>query len=366
MKQHPDQIKYIVDKINNLSTIPLTLIDMCDEHTTTIHKAGISSLLSDNIQLLSGLANPTCINTTSFIDKAIAFARLPDVIIATYRDLLNQPGTTETLHEVRSQGANIHIVHSPLDALRLAWGYPFKKIIFLAIGYEAAAPGTAMAIHEASQMSRYNFMVYSGHKITSAAIEAIIHQGRPVNGIIIPGHTAAILGANHFHFIPHQYHLPVVISGYQSVDILIAIYLLVYQIRKHQAHVEIAYNSAVTPQGNLKAQHIVNEIFEPHNSLWRGLGLIPNSSFKIKHAYKSFDAEERIPIQAEPSMEPPKCICGDILIGLKTTGECPLFRTTCHPDHPIGPCMASGNGACLTHYRYHLNNTKHTPPIKYH
>jgi len=359
----PDQIKQLVkqtvNKIHALSVKPITLMEVCGGHTMAIQKAGIPSLLPHHIKLLSGPGCPVCVTDREYIDRAIAYARLPNVITATFGDLMRVPGSKETLYEVKAEGADIRVVYSALEALRLAWGYPLKKIIFLAIGFETTAPGTAVAIREAQLMNKDNLMVLSAHKLMPPAMEAILQADIPINGYLAPGHVCTITGADIFQFIPQKYHLPVVVSGFEPLDILQSILLLVYQIEKGEARVEIQYKRVVSHDGNIKAQHIMNEVFEPHDSWWRGLGILPKSGLKIRHEFKSYDARERIHMEIPLAQEPEDCICGDILKGVKTTPDCPLYKTICNPDHPIGACMVSSEGACQAYYRYHQSSRNH-------
>jgi len=356
----PYQIKQVirqtVDQIHTLSVKPITLMEVCGGHTMAIQKAGIPSLLPTHIKLLSGPGCPVCVTELEYIDRAIAYARLPDVIIATFGDLMRVPGSTETLYDVKAEGADIRVVYSALEALRLAWGYPLKKIVFLGIGFETTAPGTAMVIWEAQQMNKFNLMVLSAHKIMPPAMEAILQANIPIDGYLAPGHVCTITGADIFQFIPQKYHLPVVVSGFEPLDILQSILMLVRQIEKGEAHLEIQYKRVVSPEGNKKAQRIMQEVFELQDNTWRGLGMIPQSGLKIKHEYQSFDARERIPMEIASAEDPKGCICGDILKGVKTTLDCPLYPNTCDPDHPIGACMVSHEGACQAYHLYHQSS----------
>jgi len=359
----PFQIKQLtqqtVDKIHALSAKPITLMEVCGGHTMAIQKAGIPSLLPPHIKLISGPGCPVCVTDLEYIDRAITYARLPHIIIATFGDLMRVPGSNETLYDVKAEGADIRVVYSALEALRLARDYPLKKVIFLAIGFETTAPGTAVAIREAQLMNMDNLMVLSAHKLMPPAMEAILQEGIPIHGYLAPGHVCTITGADIFQFIPQQYHLPVVVSGFESLDILQSILLLVYQIEKGQSRLEIQYKRVVSDAGNKKAQGILNDVFEPQACWWRGLGILPKSGLKIKHAYKSFDARERLPMEIPPTQENEACICGEILKGLKTPPDCPLYKTICHPDHPIGACMVSSEGACQAHYRYNQSSCNH-------
>lgn len=341
-------------KIHALSKKKITLMEVCGGHTMIIQKTGIPGLLPETITLISGPGCPVCVTDHKYIDTAIAYARQKDVLIATFGDLIRVPGSTSSLNAEKAKGADVKVVYSSLDALHLARQHPEKKIIFLAIGFETTAPGTAVAIREAQRHQLDNFLVLSAHKLMPPAMSAIVREGVRINGYIAPGHVSTITGADIYRFIPEQYHLPVVVSGFEPLDILQSILLLVKQAEKGEAKVEIQYQRVVSPKGNVKAQNIVNEVFEPEDSWWRGLGILPESGLKIKPAYKTHDALVQLPISVPETKEPRGCICGEILKGLKKPSDCRLFGTLCTPVSPVGACMVSNEGACQALFRYRM------------
>ena len=317
-----------------------------------IQKFGIPSMLPENIRLISGPGCPVCVTDTRFIDTAIAYSGLNDVIIATFGDLVRVPGSRSFLNKEKGCGADIRIVYSPLDALKLARENPKKKIIFLAIGFETTAPGTAVTLLEAQKGGLQNFLVFSAHKVMPPAMKALIDEGVKINGYIAPGHVSTITGADIYRFIPGQYHIPVVISGFEPLDLLQSILLLVRQIESGRAAVETQYKRVVRWEGNRKAQQLLNRVFQLEDAWWRGLGVIPQSGLGIKPGYQEFDASIMLPVEVPYAKENKGCICGEILKGLKQPEDCKLFGKVCTPENPVGACMVSNEGACQARYRY--------------
>ncbi len=348
--------KKIIESINReiwrISKKPVSLMEVCGGHTMAIQRFGIPSLLPDNIKLLSGPGCPVCVTDRKYIDQALAYSRLPDVIITTFGDLIKVPGSTSSLEKEKAKGADIRIIYSTLNAIDIAEKNPDKKIIFLGIGFETTAPGTAATIIEAHKRKINNFYIFSTHKIMPPAMEALIDEGVKINGYISPGHVSTITGSGIYKDIVDKFGLSVVISGFEPVDLLQSIYMLVKQIEESKPKVEIQYKRAVREEGNQKALKIINEVFELRDDWWRGLGILKKSGLGIKHKYKNHDAEKNFLIEVEPTKEDKSCICGLILKGLKNPKECKLFAKTCTPVNPVGPCMVSNEGACAAYYRY--------------
>ena len=342
----------ITDKIRLLTSKEITLMEVCGGHTWAIQKFGIPSLLPGNIRLLSGPGCPVCVTSRAFIDKAIAYSRLADVIITTHGDLIRVPGSTTTLNKEKSKGADIRIVYSILDALRTARENPSKKVIFLAIGFETTAPASAAGIINASNERLDNFFLFSAHKIMPPAMDALIEKGVPIDGYIAPGHVSTITGSQIFEHIPGKYGVGCVISGFEPLDILQSIYMLVKQVKDNKFKVEIQYKRAVKKEGNARAQNIMNEVFTLRDDWWRGLGILKNSGLGINERYSACDAERNIQVKAEETIEDKGCICGDILKGIKTPAQCDLFGKQCTTSDPVGACMVSNEGACNAYYRF--------------
>jgi hydrogenase expression/formation protein HypD len=342
----------LVELIKNRSTKPVTLMEVCGGHTMSIQKFGIPYLLPDTVKLVSGPGCPVCVSSTGYIDRAIAYSRLDDVIITTYGDLIRVPGSTSSLDKEKANGADVRIVYSILDALTIAKKNRRKKVVFLGIGFETTAPSSAAGIIKAQMAGLRNFYLFSSHKIMPPAMEALIDEGVKIDGYIAPGHVTTITGTAIYENIPKKFGLGCVVSGFEPVDLLKAILMLVEQIENDDPKVEIAYTRVVKPEGNVKAQQILYEVFELRDDWWRGLGILPKSGLKIKDEYKMHDAEEMIPVEVEPLKEWKGCICGEVLKGLKNPKQCKLFGNVCTPANPVGACMVSNEGACNAYYRY--------------
>ena len=345
-------VRKLVDQIKTVSKKPVALMEVCGGHTMSIQKFGIPTLLPDTIKLISGPGCPVCVSDRKYIDQAIAYARLEDVIITTYGDLIRVPGSTSSLDEEKAEGADVRIVYSVLDALKIAKDNKDKKIVFLGIGFETTAPSSAAGIVKAQMAGIRNFYVFSSHKIMPPAMEALIDEGVKLDGYIAPGHVSTITGVGIYENIPKKFGLGCVVSGFEPVDLLKAILMLVNQIENNDPKVEIAYTRVVKPEGNIKAQQMLEEVFELRDDWWRGLGILPKSGLKINEKYADFDAEVQIPVEVEPTREDKGCICGEILKGLKNPKDCKLFAKACTPNNPVGACMVSHEGSCHAYYKY--------------
>ena len=277
------------------------------------------------------------------------------MIITTFGDLIRVPGSESSLEKEKSAGADIRIVYSPLEALETAKENREKKIIFLGIGFETTAPGTAVTIKEAEKAGIRNFYLLSAHKIMPPAMEVLIKDGVAISGFICPGHVAAVTGSGAFSFISERYNIGCVITGFEPVDILQAIYMLIKQVNSKSPCTEIQYNRAVTINGNALAQREMNDVFEFCDETWRGFGIIPGSGLRLKQVYERFDIGKVMPVSLKSQKENVLCICGEILRGIKTPADCRLFAEVCIPENPVGACMVSGEGACNTYFKYRLN-----------
>ena len=347
-----DLVNFLVEKISSVATKDIALMEVCGGHTWAIQKFGIPSLLPENIRLLSGPGCPVCVTSKKFIDHAVAFSRLKDVIITTYGDLIRVPGSTSSLMHEKSKGADVRIVYSVLDALKIAKENPSKKIVFLGIGFETTAPSSAAGIVNAKKDALKNFFVLSSHKIMPPAMAALIDEGVAINGYIAPGHVSVITGSHIYDEIPVKYGVGCVVSGFEPTDILQTIYMLVKQIHDNNFKVEIQYKRVVKPEGNIKAQEILKEVFSLREDWWRGLGNIPYSGLCINEKYSDYDAERMIEVNIEETKEEKGCICGEILKGLKKPNQCKLFGTICTTSNPVGACMVSHEGACSAYFRF--------------
>jgi len=328
-------------------------MEVCGTHTVSIAKHAIRQLMPPDISLTSGPGCPVCVTSTRDIDRFIAASQLPDTIITTFGDLLRVPGSYSTLREEMSKGADIRIVYSPLDALEMARTNPEKEIIFLGVGFETTAPTIGASIVQAKAEHLKNYSVISSHKVMPPPLELLISDPKiQLDGLICPGHVSVVIGAKAYRPLVEKYKIPCVITGFEPVDILQGIVMLAQQIRTGKPDVEIAYQRAVTEDGNPKAQEILNTVFTPKTVDWRGLGPIPGSGLAISNEYSDYDAEHKFTLDLPETREPRGCLCGNVLKGIILPNSCKLFGKACKPEHPVGPCMVSSEGACAAYYRY--------------
>ncbi len=344
----------VSDKIKKLNLKQkLNLMEICGGHTVAILKYGINQILPENIKLISGPGCPVCVTEVSFIDKAIEYAKLNKFIIATFGDLIRVPGSETTLEKINVVNNNVRIVYSPFDALKIAYENPHKNIIFLAIGFETTAPAVASTVIYAYQNKIKNFSILTAHKLTVPAMRAIVSAKEiNISGFICPGHVTTVIGANSYKFLAEEFNIPAVISGFEPLDIIQSIYMILVQIKNCSAKIEIEYKRSVTFEGNKKAQEVMFEVFETTDAPWRGLGFIPESGLKVRTKYKDFDAEKKFQITIKAPKEPIGCICGEILRGIKLPTNCALFGKVCTPENPVGACMVSSEGACAAYFHY--------------
>ena len=288
------------------------------------------------------------------IDKVIALARVPEVTIATFGDMTRVPGSTSSLLAEQAAGRAVEIVYSPLDALRLAQENPTRQIVFVGVGFETTTPLVAMAIKRARAMGLTNFTVYGAHKNMPGALEVIINDpALKLDALILPGHVSTIIGAEPYRFLAEKYGIPGVITGFEPVDVLQGIAMIMRQLHEGRAEIEIAYARGVMPEGNPVALAAIDEVFETCSATWRGLGEIPGSGYRIREEFADFDAMRRFQPDVEEVREHKGCRCGDVLRGIMAPSECPLFRKICTPENPVGPCMVSSEGSCAAYYRYY-------------
>ncbi|MEA1871307.1 MAG: hydrogenase formation protein HypD, partial [Candidatus Bipolaricaulota bacterium] len=304
----------LLSKIRGASKRPARFMEFCGGHTVTIFRYGIRQALPETITMLSGPGCPICVTSNADLDKAIALARIPGLIIATFGDAIRVPGSHTSLQVARAEGADVRIVYSTLDALRIAEENPGRKVVFLGIGFETTAPTIAASVLQAKEDGLANYSVLSLHKLCPPVIKALLDSGEVVlDGFVCPGHVSAITGSKAWEFIAHDYGISCVVAGFEPLDVLQSIDMLVAQVEREEPKVEIAYRRGVQPEGNTEALRLMAEIFEPCSSEWRGMGTIPNSGLRIKNAYGHFDAEKVFEIDPGPTREPVGCICGEIL-----------------------------------------------------
>jgi hydrogenase expression/formation protein HypD len=303
--------------------------------------------------MLSGPGCPVCVTDNSDLDKAIALAHIPGIIVTTFGDMLKVPGSRSSLERAKAEGADVRIVYSTMDALSIAEENPAKAVVFIGIGFETTAPTIAASVLQAQGEGLRNYYVLSLHKLTPPVVKALLDSGEVrLDGIVCPGHVSTIIGSIPWEFAARDYGIACAISGFEPVDILLCIDMLVAQVEDRAPQVEIAYRRSVRPNGNRRALELMDAVFEPSPARWRGIGLIPDSGLRLKREYQHFDAELKFDIDPGPTYEPKGCICGNILRGMNTPLDCKLFAKACTPEHPVGPCMVSSEGSCSAYYLY--------------
>ena len=349
----PAAARTLAEAIRARSTRPTRLMEFCGGHTHAILRFGIPSLLPPTVELRSGPGCPVCVTSAGDLDRAIALAQVPGVILTTFGDMIRVPGSCASLAQAKAGGADVRVVYSPLDALRIARENPTRPVIFLGVGFETTAPMVASAVLAAEAEGLTNFTVFSTHKLTPPATRAILAAGEvALDGIIGPGHVSAVIGADAWRFLPDDYGIPVAISGFEPLDMLQAVLALVEMVEEGHADVTNAYARGVRPEGNPAAQQAMEKVFEVADAEWRGFGTVPASGLQVREEYARFDAARAFPVEVAPAKEPPGCRCGEVLRGVLLPPECALFAKVCTPQNPIGPCMVSAEGACAAYYQY--------------
>jgi len=349
----PQAARAVAETIRARSTRPTRLMEFCGGHTHSILRFGIPDLLPPTIVLRSGPGCPVCVTSSADLDRAIALAQVPDVILTTFGDMIRVPGSHSSLAQAKAEGADVRVVYSPLDALRIARQNPDRPVAFLGVGFETTAPMVGSAVLAAEAQGLENFFVFSTHKLTPPATHAILDAGEvALDGIIGPGHVTTIIGSDAWRFLPDDYGMPCAVAGFEPLDILRAVLALVEMVEEDQHDVNNAYARSVRPEGNVAAQRVMEQVFEITGAEWRGFGTVPASGLRLRETYARFDAARAFPVEVEPAREPPGCRCGEILRGVLLPTECPLFAQVCTPQNPIGPCMVSAEGACAAYYQY--------------
>jgi hydrogenase expression/formation protein HypD len=344
----------LLDEIGQTVTKPWRLMEVCGGQTHSIIKSGLDQLLPKQIELIHGPGCPVCVTPLELIDKALALAARPDVIFTSYGDMLRVPGSHGDLFSVKAAGGDVRIVYSPLDALKIAAANPDKTVVFFGIGFETTAPANAMAVVQAKNQGIKNFAMLVSHVTVPPAIRALMESPDVmVNAFLAAGHVCSIMGYWEYPPLAAKYHVPVVVTGFEPVDVARGVLMAVKQLEEGRAEVENAYERAVSLEGNAPAQAVINQVFELTDRAWRGIGVIPMSGYKLRAEYEAYDAERRFPeVQAIATEESPLCISGLVLQGLKKPFECPAFGKQCTPETPLGATMVSSEGACAAYHRY--------------
>jgi hydrogenase expression/formation protein HypD len=334
-------------------TRPWTIMEICGGQTHTIVKSGLEDLLPKEITMVHGPGCPVCVTPIELIDKAVAIAKRSDTIFCSFGDMLRVPGSTKSLFDVKAEGGDVRIVYSPLDALKLAKQNPAKQVIFFAVGFETTAPANAMAAWQTDHDGVENFSLLVSHVLVPPAMEALLSSDNcVVQGFLAAGHVCTVMGFEEYFPIAEKYQVPIVVTGFEPLDILEGIYMTVSQLEERRHEVENQYVRAVRREGNRPAQQTITEVFEIVPRQWRGLGEIPASGFQLRGRFQKYDANRRFPFSGEPARESPECISGLILQGIKKPHECPAFAVKCTPENPLGAPMVSSEGACAAYYHY--------------
>lgn len=346
-------VQKITQEIQRVVSQPWVLMEICGGQTHAIMRYGLDQMLPSQIELVHGPGCPVCVTSLELIDKALMIASQPEVIFTSFGDMLRVPGTRQDLFSVRANGGDVRVVYSPLDAVQIAQANPDRQVVFFAIGFETTAPANAMSVIQAKSLGLKNFSILASHVCVPPAIRAIL--GSPKNRVqafLAAGHVCAVMGYWQYLDISKEYDVPIVVTGFEPVDIAQGILMAVRQLEHGYTEVENAYPRAVTRSGNKSAQAMINQVFMSCDRKWRGIGTIPASGWCLKSEYSDFDAETRFQVQNINPEESPECIAGQILQGLKKPVECPAFAEICTPEHPLGATMVSSEGACAAYYRY--------------
>src|SRR5262247_766055 len=349
-----DLARTLAAKIAGLTTAPLKLMEVCGGHTHTIFKYGIEDLLPANIEMIHGPGCPVCVIPLGRVDDALAIAGHEGVIFTTFGDMMRVPGSKTSLLQAKAEGADVRMVYSPLDALKLAKRNPDREVVFLALGFETTAPSTALTVMAAAKERVGNFSVFCNHIMIVPALKALLDSpDLKLDGFVGPGHVSAVIGTRVYEFAPREYGKPLVVSGFEPLDVLQSVAMIIKQIAEGRAEVENQYTRFVSRNGNANALAAIRDLFEARDYFeWRGLGSIAHSGLKFKKAYSRFDAELRFAVPGLRIADPKACQCGEILKGVKKPWECKVFGTACTPETPIGSCMVSSEGACAAYYNF--------------
>ena len=343
----------ILAEIISISKQRVKLMEVCGTHTVAIFRHGIREILPKNISLISGPGCPVCVTPNKHIDEAIEISRRPGVVLATFGDMMKVPGSASSLEAEKAAGADIRVVYSTMEALDIASRNPEQEVVFFGIGFETTSPTIAAAVLRAEKENLPNFSIVGAQKLIPEAMRALLAGDEiGISGFICPGHVSAIIGVKPYEFITREFGIPAVVIGFEPVDILQGIYMLVKQIEEGAAKVEVQYNRGVPPEGNPHATAILYQVFEVTDALWRGIGTIPGTGLKLREEYSRYNAVTKFGIEITGEREHPGCKCGEVLRGMITPLECGLYSKACRPEHPVGPCMVSVEGTCAAYYKY--------------
>lgn len=349
----PELVQQYLEQIRQVTTKPWTLMEICGGQTHSLVKNGILDMLPDKITMVHGPGCPVCVTSVSVIDEAVWLAKQPNVILCSFGDMLRVPGSRESLLEVKAAGGDVRILYSPLEAVQLAQQNPEKEIVFFAVGFETTAPANALSVVHAHKLGVKNYSILASHVLVPPAMEAILSdEENKIDGFLAAGHVCTIMGMEEYYPIAEKYKTPIVVTGFEPVDLLQGILMTVQQLEKGEYKVENQYTRYVQREGNRQAKETMEAVFTTSDRMWRGIGTIPQSGFEVNEKYKQHNARVKFFIDIPLAQENPSCISGDIMKGLKKPFQCPNFGTLCKPEHPLGAPMVSSEGACAAYYHY--------------
>ena len=331
----------------------IRIMEICGTHTTEFFRSGVKDIFPAELTLIDGPGCPVCVTTNDYLDRAIQIGKEHDVIITTFGDMIKVPSSYSSLTREKSDGMDVRVVYSPVNALEIAKNNPGKEVIFLSVGFETTAPAEAAVVLEARDKNIKNFSILAGNKLTPPAVDALLAADEVrIDGFIIPGHVSTVIGADAWNFIADRHGRPGVVAGFETPDLIAGVLTLLKLLEKNENIIKNAYTRAVNDKGNIRALQIMDEVFKPSDTQWRGIGLIPSSGLAVRDEYSDFDSEKKFPVTMPEMKEHRGCRCGDLLRGLILPTDCPLFGKACTPENAIGPCMVSTEGPCSAYYKY--------------
>jgi len=356
----PERAMALAAALRQRVTRPWTLMEICGGQTHSILRYGVDQLLPDSLNLVHGPGCPVCVTPIDLIDKAIHIARQPNVILTSFGDMLRVPGSRDDLLRAKSAGADVRMVYSPLDAVTIAQKNPEKQVVFFAVGFETTAPPNAMAVVRAHQLKLGNFSILASHVLVPPAIRALLNApDNVVQGFLAAGHVCTIMGTREYDPLAEQYRIPIVVTGFEPVDLLQGIFLAVTALEEGRSGVQNQYARSVTREGNVTAQRVIERVFRVCDRAWRGIGTIPKSGLELRDEFAHYDANRRFDLSAVITVEPTNCHAGEVLRGVLRPPDCPAFGVTCNPENPLGAPMVSSEGACAAYFRYGRLNRTH-------
>ncbi len=352
--KNEELLKEFSGKLKNLELDrEINIMEVCGTHTVQFFHTGVKDIFPGKLNLVDGPGCPVCVTTNDYLDRAIEIARKHKVIVCTFGDMMRVPSSYSSLQKEKAEGVDVSIVYSPLDALTVAKDNPDKEVMFLSVGFETTIPTEAITAKKAKEDNIKNFSLLAGNKVTPPAVAALLESEEVnIDGFILPGHVSTITGVKGWRFISEKYKKASVVAGFSTKDLLMGTLVLINLIRKNEPKILNEYTEVVTEEGNVKAQEIMDEVFEVSDANWRGIGIIPGSGMKLRETYSDFDAEKKFPVTLPPVVEPKGCRCGEVLRGIISPLECPLFGKKCTPQNPVGACMVSTEGSCAAYYKY--------------